>query len=63
MTPVSRDVFRKDMELRDFCIKSSAAQRLGEPVDIAKVVLFLASDDATFVSGTGITVDGGLATP
>ena len=59
MTPESRDVFRKDKDLRDHCIKRSAARRLGEPVDIAKVVLFLASDDAVFVSGTGIAVDGG----
>lgn len=59
MTPASRDVFRKDMALRDFCIGHSAAQRLGEPVDVAKVALFLASDDAAFVSGTGIAVDGG----
>ncbi len=59
MTPDSRDVFRKNMALRDHCIKQSAAKRLGEPVDIAKVVLFLASDDAVFVSGTGIAVDGG----
>ena len=59
MTEVSREVFRKDKELRDYCISSSAAKRLGEPVDIAKVVLFLASDDAVFVSGTGVAVDGG----
>ena len=59
MTPASRDVFKKDMALRDFCIANSAAHRLGEPVDIAKVVLFLASDDAAFVSGTGVLVDGG----
>ncbi len=59
MTPDSRDIFRKDKTLRDHCIKKSAARRLGEPVDIAKVVLFLASDDAVFVSGTGIAVDGG----
>jgi NAD(P)-dependent dehydrogenase (short-subunit alcohol dehydrogenase family) len=59
MTPVSRDVFKKDMALRDFCIRNSAARRLGEPVDVAKVALFLASDDAAFVSGTGIAVDGG----
>jgi NAD(P)-dependent dehydrogenase (short-subunit alcohol dehydrogenase family) len=59
MTPDSRDVFRKDKMLRDHCINRSAARRLGEPVDIAKVVLFLASDDAGFVSGTGIVVDGG----
>jgi NAD(P)-dependent dehydrogenase (short-subunit alcohol dehydrogenase family) len=59
MTPVSREVFKKDMALRDFCIANSAARRLGEPVDIAKVVLFLASEDAAFVNGTGIVVDGG----
>ncbi len=59
MTPDSRDVFRKDKALRDHCIKNSASRRLGEPVDIAKVVLFLASDDAVFVSGTGVVVDGG----
>ncbi len=59
MTPESREVFRKDKALRDHCIRYSAARRLGEPVDIAKVALFLASDDAVFVSGTGIAVDGG----
>jgi len=59
MTPTSREVFRKDMALRDFCISHSAARRLGEPVDVAKVALFLASDDAVFVSGTGVLVDGG----
>jgi NAD(P)-dependent dehydrogenase (short-subunit alcohol dehydrogenase family) len=59
MTPASREVFRKDKALRDHCIKSSAARRVGEPVDVAKVALFLASDDAVFVSGTGVTVDGG----
>jgi len=61
MTPESREAFRKDKALRDYCIQSSAARRLGEPVDIAKVALFLASDDAVFVSGTGVAVDGGQA--
>ena len=59
MTPASRRVFNDDKALRDHCIGQSAAKRLGEPVDIAKVILFLASDDAVFVSGTGIIVDGG----
>lgn len=59
MTPVSREVFRKNKALRDFCIARSAAHRLGEPIDVARVVSFLAGDDAAFVNGTGITVDGG----
>ena len=61
MTPESRRVFNADKALRDFCIQRSAAKRLGEPIDIAKVALFLATDDAVFVSGTGIVVDGGEA--
>ena len=59
MTPASRRIFSDDKALRDHCIAHSAAKRLGDPVDIAKVILFLASDDAVFVSGTGIVVDGG----
>lgn len=33
--------------------------RLGEPIEVAKVVLFLASDDASFVNGATLLVDGG----
>jgi NAD(P)-dependent dehydrogenase (short-subunit alcohol dehydrogenase family) len=34
--------------------------RIGQPEEIAKVALFLASDDASYVAGTTIYVDGGL---
>lgn len=61
MTAESRRVFQNDKALRDHCIQESAERRLGDPIDIAKVALFLASDDAAFVSGTGIRVDGGRA--
>ncbi|RXZ78905.1 glucose 1-dehydrogenase [Paenibacillaceae bacterium] len=33
--------------------------RLGEPEEIAKAALFLASDDSSFIQGTEISVDGG----
>jgi len=35
-------------------------RRLGEPEDIANTFLFLASDEATFITGQVISVDGGL---
>jgi len=35
-------------------------QRLGRPEDIANAYLFLASDEAAFVTGTVLSVDGGL---
>jgi NAD(P)-dependent dehydrogenase (short-subunit alcohol dehydrogenase family) len=34
--------------------------RLGVPSDVANTVLYLASDDSSFVTGTELTVDGGL---
>jgi NAD(P)-dependent dehydrogenase (short-subunit alcohol dehydrogenase family) len=34
--------------------------RIGEPDDVARVALFLASADSDFVTGAGIVVDGGL---
>ncbi len=59
MTNMTREVFREDTAYRDYWIKKSAARRLGEPLDVARVALFLASDDSVFVSGQGIAVDGG----
>jgi 3-oxoacyl-[acyl-carrier protein] reductase len=36
-------------------------KRLGKPEDIARVVVFLASDDSSYITGQVITVDGGLS--
>ncbi len=40
--------------------KSIPLGRLGEPEDVAAAVAYLASDDAKFVTGTELLVDGGL---
>jgi NAD(P)-dependent dehydrogenase (short-subunit alcohol dehydrogenase family) len=36
-------------------------RRAGQPEEIAKAALFLASDDASYVNGQAIAVDGGLS--
>jgi NAD(P)-dependent dehydrogenase (short-subunit alcohol dehydrogenase family) len=48
-----------DKEMQKALVNMHPIKRLGEPEEVAKSVLFLASDDATFISGTGLMVDGG----
>ncbi len=40
--------------------EKASLQRLGTPQDIANAYLFLASDEASFVTGTVLSVDGGV---
>lgn len=47
-------------EVAEVWARKSVLRRLGEPLDVAKVALFLASDDAGFVTGQAIAADGGL---
>ena len=49
-----------DPHIADIWAKKSVLRRLGEPIDVARVALFLASDDAAFVTGQAIAADGGL---
>ncbi len=44
---------------RDRIMSRTPLQRLGEPEEIAKVALFLASDDASYMTGTTVYPDGG----
>ena len=48
-------------KMKDDLAKSVPLGRLGEPDEIAKAVSFLASDEASYISGIELFVDGGVA--
>lgn len=56
-TPMTTPAFANP-EFRGFWTNKAALGRLGQPQDIADVIAFLVSDDARFVSGHGVIVDG-----
>jgi NAD(P)-dependent dehydrogenase (short-subunit alcohol dehydrogenase family) len=61
-TPMLRNEARQLGESDEAFLAEAAdrpLQRIGRPEDIARAVLYLVSDDASFVTGTALVVDGG----
>jgi NAD(P)-dependent dehydrogenase (short-subunit alcohol dehydrogenase family) len=52
--------FAKGMASKQEVLRFHPLGRIGKPSDIAEVAFFLASDAASFISGTHVTVDGAL---
>ena len=50
-----------DAAFRQAVINSIPAGRIGVPADIAPAILFLCSDEAAYVTGADLTVDGGMS--
>ena len=46
-------------DLTDLFVQNTALGRVGTPADIARAVRFLASEDASFITGEVLTVSGG----
>ena len=59
-TPIWRDVLKEDPDIFERLTKWYPLGRIGEPEDIAKPALFLASDDAGWITGQVLIVDGGM---
>jgi 3-oxoacyl-[acyl-carrier protein] reductase len=57
-TPMTATVPEKILDLMK---EKTPLKRLGKPADIANTLLFLASDEADFINGAVISVDGGLS--
>lgn len=59
-TGMTKPLWDARPEVADIWAKKSVLRRLGQPIDLARAALFLASDDGGFVTGHGLVVDGGL---
>ena len=59
-TGMTRPMFQSNPASLTYYADKSALGRIGQPEDIADVMVFLATDDARFMTGQGIMVDGGV---
>jgi 3-oxoacyl-[acyl-carrier protein] reductase len=61
--PTNTELFTKGkpQEAIDHLASLSAFNRIGEPEDIAKIVVFLAGDDAKWISAQNIGINGAMA--
>lgn len=60
-TPLLKELFAKDPDRVAKRLIHIPMGRFGEPEEIAKAALFLASDDSSFVTASTFLVDGGLS--
>lgn len=60
-TPPLESLLDRTPGLRERLLEALPQRRLGSPEEVASVVLFLASDEASLVNGAAITADGGLS--
>ncbi|MBD7984701.1 glucose 1-dehydrogenase [Sporosarcina sp. Sa2YVA2] len=59
-TPMTKSL-EDSQETVNALIRMTPLQRLGQPEDIANAVLFLSSDDASYISGAELVIDGGYS--
>lgn len=59
-TPILVDQIEKFPELQDKFCQMSPMHRMGEPDEVANLVLYLASDESSYSTGGQFVVDGGM---
>jgi len=60
-TPILENLFRQAENAEQKLAKQVPLGRIGEPNDVAYAVLYLASDESRFVTGSEIKIDGGIS--
>jgi NAD(P)-dependent dehydrogenase (short-subunit alcohol dehydrogenase family) len=64
-TPLHRKFGLPEDELKsvgEAILSQIPAGRFGNPVEVAKAIVFLASDEAAFTVGSELVIDGGMST-
>lgn len=56
---LNQDIFKTTPAEMNEMLRTIPLSRLGKPLDVAKLALFLASDDSNFITGQTFVVDGG----
>ena len=59
LTPLTRDSFGTEPR-RSQLLDRIPMRRIGEPMEIARGILYLASDESAFVTGSELVIDGGM---
>jgi 3-oxoacyl-[acyl-carrier protein] reductase len=59
VSPGAVDTWGMSKEEKKYFIEKTLLKRVGHPIDIARAILFLASDEASYITGETIHVDGG----
>ncbi|SIN00508.1 oxidoreductase yjgI [Mycobacteroides abscessus subsp. abscessus] len=59
--PIGTDMNPEDGQLADILRPNIAVGRYGQPRDIASLVSYLVSDEAWYITGTAINIDGGFS--
>ncbi len=60
ITPMTEMVYKREPELREQRLKRFPIKREVLPEEVAELVLYLCSDEARYINGVGIPIDGGF---
>jgi 3-oxoacyl-[acyl-carrier protein] reductase len=59
VSPGAVDTWGMSEEEKKYFVEKTLVKRVGQPMDIARVIVFLASEEASYITGETIQVDGG----
>jgi L-rhamnose 1-dehydrogenase len=62
LTPMSAELVSPDSPARKYYIERTPLGRIGEPEEVANAIVFLLSDEASYINSSELLIDGGFIT-